>query len=824
MNYLSDKNFAQVGECLERVLVGEDLSLSELVRFSTLRSSELFAAAGKIRDAGFGGTVTYSRKAFVPVTQLCRDVCHYCTFSKTPREVSELFMSEDQVLAVARAGKKAGCHEVLLTLGEKPELRYSAAAEWLQSRGFKSTVHYVAHLASRIVQETGLLPHANLGTLSEAEAGLLRESCPSVGLMLESTSLRLCEPGMPHHGSPDKHPGVRLEALRVMGKLKMPTTTGILVGIGENELERLDALVTLRAIHAEHGHIQELIVQNFCAKSGTRMAQHPSASSEDLQRTIALARLAFGATMSIQAPPNLSPTECKNLIAAGINDWGGVSPLTPDYVNPEAPWPPIARLERQTEDAGKTLVPRLTVYPHYVKEMDTWIAEKLKPAVRRLQDSEGFARDCDWTAGAQAPLPSKEVRLLSTPIGNLRPTSEPILAILERIHAGREPSEAEIETLFSARGDDFALVCSVADVLRKKAVGDQVSYVVTRNINYTNVCTYGCKFCAFSKGKTSETLRGAAYDLPLEEVARRTEEAWARGATEVCMQGGIHPSYTGETYLEICRTVKRARPEMHIHAFSPLEVSQGAATLGISVGEFLRKLQHEGLGSLPGTAAEVLHDEVRKMICPDKLTTAEWLDVIETAHKAGIKTTATIMFGHVDRAVHWARHLVAIRDLQKRTGGFTEFVPLPFVAQETPIFRKGLSRNGPTFREAVLMHAIARIALFPHIKNIQASWVKLGSDGAKLCLSTGVNDLGGTLMNESITRAAGAKHGQEASPAMLESWISSAGRVPRQRTTKYGDASAGRREVSYGAAPLLQIVSMPLKPRATRQQSASAED
>lgn len=789
------------------IIGGHRLSRTELLAFDRFSTNELTAAARMVRDAGFGNLVTYSKKVFVPVTQLCRDVCHYCTFAKTPRQVSAPYMSEEEVLDIVLAGKAAGCREVLLTLGERPELRYDAAKEWLAERGFESTVSYVAHLASAILEKTGLLPHANLGTLTADELSLIRPTCPSIGIMLESSSTRLCDPGMPHYGSPDKQPEARLKTLRLAGELRIATTSGILVGIGETFEERVDSILELRAIHEAYGSIQEVIVQNFRAKQGTKMALHRDAVEDELLRTVAITRLAFGMSVSVQAPPNLSPRALVALVDSGINDWGGVSPLTPDHVNPEAPWPHLDNLARQTEVAGKVLVPRLTIYPDFLEAIDTWLDARLKPAVLKHQDAHGLARESDWVAGgAIAPTAADVAPLVADCV---REPSRAVKDVVERCNAGLEVSESDVVTLFEARGHDFAYVCKAADALRATVNGKAVTYVVTRNINYTNVCTFGCKFCAFSKGKANEDLRGKPYDVPMSEIARRTREAWERGATEVCMQGGIHPDYTGENYLEICRTVKNAVPDMHVHAFSPLEVYQGAKTLNISVEAFLRELKAAGLSTLPGTAAEVLDDEVRAIICPDKLTTKLWLEIIETAHRVGLKTTATIMFGHVDRPVHWARHLLAIRSLQQRTGGFTEFVPLPFVAPEAPIYRKGMARPGPTFREALLMHAVARLTLHPFITNIQTSWVKLGREGTKQCLAAGANDLGGTLMNESITRAAGAVNGQEASPEVLEGWIVDAGRKPLQRTTAYGQPAPDRRAASLNAPPVMAIVTPP---------------
>jgi FO synthase len=530
--------------------------------------------------------------------------------------------------------------------------------------------------------------------------------------------------------------------------------------------------------------------------------------------TLAVARLIFGPEMNLQAPPNLTPTAYAQLIAAGLNDWGGVSPVTPDHVNPEAPWPEIERLRTDTDQAAKVLVERLAVYPSYCREVSTWQDAALVTRVLRAVDAEGFARTDDWSPGQLTPPPAAAS-------GKARASAQ-IERILAAAFDGATLDESEIVRLFQARGSQFDAVCAAADELRRRTAGDVVRYVVNRNINYTNVCSFRCQFCAFSKGSHHDDLRGLPYDLELDEVVRRAAEAWERGATEVCMQGGIHPDYTGETYLALCRAVKSGLPRMHIHAFSPLEVSHGAQSLGISVEAFLRRLQDAGLGTLPGTAAEILDDEVRRLICPDKLTTDEWLNVIETAHRVGFRTTATIMFGHVDHYQHWARHLLRIRALQARTNGFTEFVPLPFVHMEAPMYRKGIARKGPTYRETVLMHAVARLALNPLIPNVQVSWVKLGAEGVRACLNAGANDLGGTLMNESISRAAGTCHGQELPPEQMDQLISSCGRMPQQRTTLYGGPPREQSERAYSAPPLAAIVQTPAAKKARIGQPATA--
>jgi len=764
-------------------------------------TAALAGAAAVLRDRGHGNAVTYSRKVFIPLTHLCRDVCHYCTFARTPKRVERPFMSVEEVLALCREGAAMGCQEALFTLGERPELRYASARRALQEMGYATTLEYLRAVASRVLEETGLLPHINAGCMSSEEIAGLRQVSASMGIMLESASDRLCEKGMPHYGSPDKIPAVRLQTLARAGEAAVPFTSGILIGIGETRRERIEALLALRASHDRHGHLQEVIVQNFRAKPGTLMAAAPEPDLDDLVWTIAVARLLFGPHMNIQAPPNLSPGVLPQLVAAGINDWGGVSPLTPDHVNPEAPWPHLEQLARQTAAAGKYLEQRLTLYPAYAGEPRRWLDPGVRSAVMRQADAAGFARRDDWVPGGAAELPALEARLLDSGPRDAAVSRE-VREIIARCRAGGALSEADVTRLFEARGDDFAHVVREADRLRREVSGDTVSYVVNRNINYTNVCYFKCQFCAFSKGKLSENLRGRPYDITGEEIARRCREAWQRGATEVCMQGGIHPDYTGETYLDILRAVRSSSPELHIHAFSPLEVWQGAATLGLELADYLEQLRAAGLNTLPGTAAEILHEEVRKHLCPDKLDSDQWLQVMEAAHRAGLRSTATIMYGHIDRPRHWASHLLRIRELQARTGGFTEFVPLPFVHMEAPMYLKGESRRGPTFREAILMHAVARLVFHGLIDNIQASWVKMGPAGVAACLRAGANDLGGTLMNESITRAAGSGHGQEWAPARMEAQIRALGREPRMRTTLYDSVTAERREAAFGAVPL----------------------
>ena len=746
-------------------------------------------AASEVRDRHFGPRVTYSRKVFIPLTKLCRDNCGYCTFAHGPRPGERAYLTPGEVLEIARAGAAAGCKEALFTLGDKPEKRYPEARRELRELGFATTIEYLAHCCRLVLEETGLLPHANPGVLSGEEVRALRHVSVSQGIMLEQASDRLLGPNLAHWASPDKVPAKRLKTMEEAGRLGVPFTTGILIGIGETVEERVDTLLAIRGVHEKHGNIQECIVQNFRAKPGTRMAGWTEPGEDEMLATIALARLILPPTVTVQAPPNLAgpggdgAPPYARYIDAGINDWGGVSPVTPDHVNPERPWPHLEELEKATEAKGYLLLERLALHPSYARNAETWVDERLRPGVWSAQDAEGLARTEDWAPGTTEPIPAgafDEVR-------GLRPSKvRPNFARALAAAGTRDLREEEIALLFTARGTELEELCRVADALRREVNGDEVTYVVNRNINYTNQCYFRCRFCAFSKGPKSLNLRGDPYLLDTAEVARRAREAWEKGATEVCMVGGIHGSFTGKNYLEYLRAVKEEVPEMHVHAFTPLEVWQGARTLGISVEKFLVELKEAGLGTLPGTAAEVLDDEVRAVICPDKINTAQWAEVMRKAHAVGLSATTTIMFGHVDGPVNWARHLVVLRDIQRDTGGFTEFVPLPFVHMGAPLFLQGRSRRGPTFAETLKMHAVGRIALHGHIDNVQVSWVKLGAEGAKACLRAGCNDLGGTLMNESISRAAGAAHGQEMTPSDLEAMIRETGRTPRRRNTLYG--------------------------------------
>ena len=740
--------------------------------------------------------ITYSKKVFIPLTELCRDVCHYCTFAKAPKKLDAPYLEPDQVLAIAEQGKAQFVKEALFTLGEKPEMRYQVAKDHLQKLGFETTIEYLGSMSKLVYEETGLLPHLNPGNMTLLEMEKLREYSVSMGIMLESSSERLCGKGGPHFGSPDKQPATRLQTMKNAGKLRIPITTGILIGIGETIEERIQSLLDIKNLHKEYGHIQEVIIQNFIPKENTRMKKHSPASKEDLLWTLSAARIIFGKDMNIQCPPNLNSDYLDQILDCGINDWGGVSPITIDHVNPESPWPQIEQLEKITNNKGMELVERLAIYPEYIEDQ-SWYDKNLHSGILELSDSSRYGRHDQWRCGESLSIPAsgKHDLWVNKISGDV---SHEIKKILDKSIHGFDLDHDEITKLFHTRGDDYHLVLNHADRLRQKINGDEVTYVITRNINYTNICKYSCHFCAFSKGKTKENLRGKPYLINNDEVADRALEAWSKGAHEVCLQGGIHPHYDGYTYIDICKAIKERVPEIHIHAFSPLEVTHGASSLGLPIDEYLQKLKEAGLSTMPGTAAEILDDAVRENICPDKLTSEEWINVIKTAHRVGIKTTSTIMFGHTEQPADWSTHLIKLRDLQKETGGITEFIPLPYVSMESPMYKRGNSRPGPTFNEVLLMHAVSRIALNPHIKNIQASWVKLGKEGALSCLNAGVNDMGGTLMNESISRAAGSIHGQEFEATRMEEFIRNSERRPQLRNTIYEPIQSRiNSEISY---------------------------
>jgi len=829
-----------IRRALARARDGKPLDHGEAAVLLHARGADLdrlLGYAGRARDAGLTaagrpGVITYSRKVFIPLTRLCRDRCGYCTFATVPGRLDSPYVSPDQVLAIARQGAALGCKEALFTLGDRPEDRWPAARDWLDQNGYDDTLSYVRAMAIRVLEETGLLPHLNPGVLSWRDFQRLKPVAPSMGMMLETTAARLfTERGGPHYGSPDKDPAVRLRVLEDAGRCSVPFTTGILIGIGETRAERAESLFAIRQIAREYGGIQEVIVQNFRAKPDTKMRGVPDAELADLAATIAVARLVLGPAARIQAPPNLIGDQYGLILAAGIDDWGGVSPLTPDHVNPERPWPQIEELAGRTQAAGMRLAERLTIYPGYLRE--PWLDPRLAGHVAALADpATGLAREGtiprglpwqepdggwgeasgrtdlhvtidstgrtsdrrddfaevygDWDEVATRIDPAARRGSAAGAPQRLRPEVAAALRAAEADPGGI--SDAQALALLDADGPELDALATLADGLRHDVAGDDITYVVTRNINFTNVCYTGCRFCAFAQRRTDAD----AYTLSLSQVGDRAEEAWEAGATEVCMQGGIHPDLPGTAYFDLAAEVKRRCPDIHVHAFSPMEVSNGSARTGLPVREWLIRARESGVGSLPGTAAEILDDDVRWVLTKGKLPAAAWIEVITTAHELGIPTTATMMYGHVDTPAHWVGHLRVIRGIQERTGGFTEFVLLPFVHANAPIYLAGLARPGPTRRENRAVHAVSRLMLHGAIGSIQCSWVKLGDEGCREVLAGGVNDIGGTLMEETISRMAGSQNGSYKTISQMAALTAPLGRPLRQRTTLYENPAAER--------------------------------
>jgi FO synthase len=837
---------------LKRARDGVALDVSEAAVLLQARGealTDLAASAARVRDAGLEqagrpGVITYSKSVFIPLTRLCRDKCHYCTFVTVPGKLRRaghgMFMSPDEVLDIARKGAALGCKEALITLGDKPEDRWPEAREWLDAHGYDDTIAYVRAVSIRILEETGLLPHLNPGVMTWTDFQRLKPVAPSMGMMLETTATRLwSEPGGPHHGSPDKEPAVRLRVLEDAGRSSVPFTSGLLIGIGETYEERAESLFALRKVSRAYHGIQELIIQNFRAKPDTAMRGMPDAELDDLVATVAVARHIMGPSACLQAPPNLVDSEYERLIGAGIDDWGGVSPLTIDHVNPERPWPQIEELTERSRAAGFELRERLCVYPEFVRRGEPWLDPRLRPHVSALADPEtGLAlpdatvEGHPWQEPEEAFVPTGRTDLHRTidtegrgadrrddfdeVYGDweaLREAAAPGMTP-ERIDtdvrqalatAADDPTkltDAEALALLHADGPALDALCRVADDVRRSAVGDDVTYIVTRNINFTNVCYTGCRFCAFAQRRTDAD----AYTLSLEQVADRAQQAWDVGAVEVCMQGGIHPDLPGTAYFDIAKAVKERVPGMHVHAFSPMEVVNGATRTGMSIREWLSAAKESGLDTIPGTAAEILDDEVRWVLTKGKLPTATWIEVVRTAHELGIRSSSTMMYGHVDQPRHWLGHLRTLARLQRETGGFTEFVTLPFIHTNAPVYLAGIARPGPSTRDNRAVTAMARLLLHPWIPNIQTSWVKLGTEGAAEMLRSGANDLGGTLMEETISRMAGSSYGSYKSVRDLIAVAEAAGRPAKPRTTLYGEVPEERQraaEVSDGHLPEL---------------------
>ena len=812
----------RVGRALARARGGKTLTVDETEALLAARGHalrDLMEIAAGLRDRGHGRVVTYSRKVFVPLTMLCRDHCHYCTFAKPPAKLEAPFLTPDEVIAIAEAGRRAGCKEALFTLGDRPEDRYPEAREWLEARGYASTLDYLRAVAIRVIEETGLLPHLNPGVMSWEAMARLKQVSASMGMMLETSSERLSQKGGPHFGSPDKVPAVRLRTIEDAGRLSIPFTTGILVGIGETLLERAESLFAIRDLHRTYRHVQEVIVQNFRAKPGTAMHAHAEPDQEEFLATIATARVILGPRMHLQAPPNLSDPDYPRLLDAGIDDWGGVSPVTIDHVNPEAPWPKLDDLARRSAERGHELRERLTIYPEFAVKPDPWIAGRMRVPVANLLGPDGRAAEgrpaepVAWQDPDIAWKPREIALTFAKAEGaGLRVDAEDVYGTFEfevpateawararvepaRLEAGIKAalakaadgrgaalSDDEALALFRAEGPALEALCAVADDLRAAAVGDEVTYVVNRNINFTNVCYTGCRFCAFAQREVDPE----SYTLTLKEVGDRAEEARAYGATEVCIQGGLHPDLPGTFYFDLLDELRRRTPELHVHAFSPMEVLNGSVRLGISFREFLQECRDRGLGSIPGTAAEILDDEVRWVLTKGKLPADTWEEVVRTAHGLGIPSSSTIMYGHVDAPPHWVAHIRRLGRIQSETNGFTEWVPLPFVHQNSPVYLAGRARPGPTLEDNRRMHAVGRILLDGLIPNVQVSWVKMGMAYCQAILRGGANDFGGTLMEETISRMAGAEWGIRKEPEEFRAAIREIGRVPAERTTTYG--------------------------------------
>jgi FO synthase len=785
----------QSNQALKQLIASGSIEFSKLSSLANICLSDaLLKASYDKKIKHYNNLLTFSPKVFIPLTFLCRDVCHYCTFAQTPKKVESPYLSIDQVISIAKEGEVNGCYEALFTLGDKPELRYRAAREWLSENGYKTTNDYLAACAEAVLNETSLVPHLNPGCLTANEITKLKPLSGSMGLMVESLSTRLTEKGQPHYGSPDKDPIFRMKTLEEAGRQKVPFTTGILIGIGETRLERLESLHKISELHLTYNHIQEVIVQNFRAKPNTLMANASEPSFDELMWTIAMARLLLPGDISLQVPPNLNSDNIKQLSQSGINDFGGISPVTKDYVNPEAPWPEIEKLNKITSTSNQSLKPRATLYPKYFNDLDSFSSPRISSQLLQITDSQSLIRSDFWRSGISNKIPSYPEVIFNS---NIRQSID---------NVEKNPSIENIQQLLETSDNDFKYVRDYANGVKSQIHGSDITFVVNRNINYTNICSFKCNFCAFSKGRGHDDLRGKPYNISHEEIIRRTHEAVSRGATEVCLQGGIHPKYSGETYLDIVRAIRSASSSIHIHAFSPLEIDHGRKTLNISAKEFLLELKKVGLNSLPGTAAEILHDDIRAIICPDKLTTKQWIEIIETAHSVGLPTTSTMMFGHIEKTAHVAHHLLELLNLQKKTNGITEFVPLPFVADEAPIFRRGQARPGPTFKETILVHSVARILFQGQINNIQGSWVKMGLPGLKFLLSSGINDIGGVLMNESITRSAGASFGQELRLEEVEGIVNELGLNLQQRNTLYDSLNSNLRDlISLQSIPLIPI-------------------
>lgn len=785
---------AAVERALARAEAGERLDVADaeaLLGTSGEAFERLLALAGGVRDAGLEasgrpGVITYSRKVFVPLSTLCRDRCHYCVFVDTPGQLLKkhkpAYMSPEQVLAVVRQGQTMGCKEVLLTLGDRPEERWPEARAWLDEHGFASTLDYVAHVARLVTAETGLLAHANPGVMSAEELRMLRPVAPSMGMMLETTSRALYEqPGQVHYGSPDKDPAVRLAVIEDAGRERIPFTTGILVGIGETLRDRAESLVAIREAHERHRHVQEVIVQNFRAKPRTAMQGAPDASVLEYVAAVAVARLVLGPRMRVQVPPNLSdPAELDLLVRAGADDWGGVSPLTADHVNPERPWPHLSELAERTAALGFELRERLTAQPEFVLDAETWIDPALRPAVAALADAEtGLAaapRSADpvKAAGrtASSPAGTAESRRSVPPVSHraVPPVSHrAVLRLAEA--AAADPlalDDDEWTALLEATGDDLDALAATADDVRRYTVGEAVTLVVNRNL-------------------TSSGLRPAPTDDPttftLDDAGAIAADAWDLGATEICVQGLLPGDADPAGYLDLARAITAAAPGIHLHAYRPQDVRDLADRSGMSLDGALAALREAGVDTVPGTGVKVLSERVRALVAPGDLEIDRWIEGITAAHRAGFRSTSVLFYGHVETAAERIAHLRRLREIQGETGGFTEFVPIPLPGPSGGV---PLVAGRAAIDEHRAMVAVSRLLLSGSIPHVQIPWTRLGREASVVLLQSGGDDLGGTLLDGRVKPEAGIEHGLELPVADAAALAARMFRPFRLRTTTYG--------------------------------------
>lgn len=804
-----------VDRALERAASGERLDAADAEALLTATGEQfdrLLALAGALRDAGLAASgrpraITYSRKVFVPLTTLCRDRCHYCVFVDTPGQLLKkhkpAYMSPEQVLGVVRQGQAMGCKEVLLTLGDRPEDRWPEARAWLDEHGFASTLDYVAHIARLVTAETGLLAHANPGVMSAEELRMLRPTAPSMGMMLETTSRRLFEePGQVHYGSPDKDPALRLEVIDAAGRERVPFTTGVLIGIGETLRDRAESLVAIRDAHARHavngqGHVQEVIVQNFRAKPRTAMQGAPDADLLEYVAAVAVARLVMGPRMRIQVPPNLSDAaEFELLVRAGADDWGGVSPLTADHVNPERPWPHLDDLAERTAELGFELRERLTAQPEFVLDPETWIDPGLRPAVAALADPatglaavEGASDDlgslsegapATETKRPEAAGRSEHVSSRSSAVAEPvegRSTTDGLRSGVRRIAeaAAADPlalDDAEWVALLEATGDDLDALAATADDVRRYTVGEAVTLVVNRNL-------------------TSSGLRANPSTDPgtftLDDVGAIAADAADLGATELCVQGRLADDVDPSGYLDIARAVKAAAPGIHLHAYRPQDVRDLADRGGLGLEDALAALREAGVDTVPGTGVKVLSERVRALVAPGDLEVDRWIEGITAAHHAGFRSTSVLFYGHVETAAERIAHLRRLRELQSATRGFTEFVPIPLPG---PAGGVPLVAGRSPLDEHRAMVAVARLLLSGSIPHIQIPWTRVGREASVVLLQSGGDDLGGTLLDGRVRPEAGIEHGLELPVTDAAALVAPLFRPFRLRTTTYGQVRA----------------------------------